>query len=188
MRKNREDYSEEELVAGCVRNDRYSQELFYRRFAPGMLRMCLRYTSDREEAMDIVNTGMLRVFQKIDTYAFKGSLEGWVRRLVFHALADHFRKGDRKVQFLSLEDRDRPDPAAALHNLYIEDIFQLVDKLPEASREVFWLYAVEGYSHAEIGERLGISEGTSKWHLSTARQKLRNLLEKQYFKRNNYAG
>ena len=96
--------TEKELVAGCIRNDRFAQEVLYRRFFASMIRMCMRYTQDREEAMEIVNMGMLRVFKKLHTFAFKGSLEGWIRRLVFHALSDHFRKKGKPVPFPSLEE------------------------------------------------------------------------------------
>ena len=92
--------SERDLVEGCVRNDRIFQERLYRRFFPTMMQMCMRYASDRDEAMLIVNNGFLRVFQKIDTFAFKGSLEGWIRRLVFHSLSDYFKKQPKNVHFL----------------------------------------------------------------------------------------
>ncbi|GJM33240.1 MAG: DNA-directed RNA polymerase sigma-70 factor [Saprospiraceae bacterium] len=183
----KEQYSEQELVKGCVNNDRYCQEIFYRKYFPAMLRMVLRYTQDREVAMEIANTGFLRVFQKLDTFSFKGSLEGWVRRLVFHALSDHFRRKKEPVYFLDIEERDAPTNSNALSKLYFEDILSLVDKLPAASKEVFWLYAVEGYTHVEIAEKVNISVGTSKWHLSNARKKLKTLLD-SYYNYKHYAG
>ncbi len=183
----KEQYSEQELVERCVANDRYGQELFYRKFFPAMLRMVMRYTQDRELAMEIVNTGFLRVFQKLDTFSFKGSLEGWVRRLIFHALSDHFRRKKEPVYFLDIEDRDAPVRSDALSKLYFEDILSLVEKLPPASKEVFWLYAVEGYTHVEIAERVNISVGTSKWHLANARKKLKQLLD-SYYNSKHYAG
>lgn len=182
-----EELSEKELVEGCVRNDRFAQELLYRKYFAAMIRMCMRYTQDRDEAMEIVNMGMLRVFKKLHTFAFKGSLEGWVRRLVFHALSDHFKKKDKPVHFLSIEDRDAPVPESALQNLYLEDILKLVDHLPDATREVFILYAIEGFTHVEIAERSNISVGTSKWHLAMARKQLKQLIHEHY-KSNNYAG
>ncbi len=175
-----EEYSERALVEGCAQNNRFYQEMLYRRYFPAMMRMCLRYTDDREVAMDIVNTGFLRVFQKIHTFAFAGSLEGWIRRLVFHSLSDHFKKKANTVHFLDIEDRDTPIKASAISHLYFEDIIKLVDMLPDATRQVFYLYAIEGYSHAEIGERMDMSEGTSKWHLSVARKKLKDLIQQLY--------
>lgn len=179
-------HTDEELVKGCVANDRYWQEQFYRRFFPAMMEMCLRRTDDRDEAMSIVNNGFLRVFKKIHLYSFKGSLEGWVRRLVWHSLADYFRDQQKYLHFLVFEDRDEPVQASPVSQLFAEDILKMVDALPPASAEVFRLYAIEGYSHAEIGEQLGISDGTSKWHLATARQKLKQMIRQQEIK--SYAG
>lgn len=182
-----EQYSEKELVEGCVNNNRFHQEMLYRQYFPTMMRMCLRYTDDRDIAMEIVNTGFLRVFQKIHTFAFTGSLEGWIRRLIFHSLSDYFKKSKNSIHFLDIEDRDAPIRANAISNLYFEDIIKLVDMLPDATREVFYLYAIEGYNHAEIGERMKMSEGTSKWHLSVARKKLKDLIQ-QLYNINYYAG
>ncbi|MEZ4940369.1 MAG: RNA polymerase sigma factor [Saprospiraceae bacterium] len=169
-------YTENELVEGCVRNDRRAQELFYRTFFPEMLRMVRRYTRDEDTALEIVNNGFLRVFKKLDTFAFKGSLEGWVRRLVYHSMADYFRSNARYLHFLVLEERDDVVPERSHDTFFEEDILKIVGQLPPVSREVFRLYAIEGYSHGEIAENLNMSEGTSKWHLSTARQKLRQQL------------
>ncbi len=179
-------YTERELVEGCVRNDRYCQEYLYRQYFDSMMRMCMRYTQDKDLAMEIVNTGFLRVFKKLHTFQFKGSLEGWIRKLVFHSLSDHFKKKERKVFFLEMEDRDAPVSETALNKLYLEDILKLVDELPDATRDVFVLYAIDGYTHVEIGKMLGISEGTSKWHLSTARKKLKRLIG-QFYNKKNYA-
>ncbi len=171
-------HTEEELVKGCLDNDRSVQEQLYRRFLPAMMQMCLRYTSDRDEALTIVNDGFLRVFKKIHLYGFKGSLEGWIRKVVWHSLSDYYRKKSRSLQVMMLEERDAPTVASGTSILYAEDIMKLVELLPPATKEVFRLYAIEGFSHAEIGGQLGISDGTSKWHLSVARQKLKELLEK----------
>ncbi|MBK8967443.1 MAG: RNA polymerase sigma factor [Lewinellaceae bacterium] len=141
-----------------------------------MLRMVRRYTRDEDTALEIVNNGFLRVFKKLDTFAFKGSLEGWVRRLVYHSMADYFRSNARYLHFLVLEERDDVVPERSHDTFFEEDILKIVGQLPPVSREVFRLYAIEGYSHGEIAENLNMSEGTSKWHLSTARQKLRQQL------------
>lgn len=169
-------YSEKELVEGCIQNDRYCQEMLYRKYFDSMFRMCMRYTKDADTAMEIINMGFLRVFKKLHTFSFAGSLEGWIRRLVFHSLSDYFRKKTLPVHFLDLEDRDAPINQNALDNLYLEDILKLVEKLPEATRRVFQLYAIEGYTHVEIAEMNNISVGTSKWHLATARKKMKQLI------------
>lgn len=175
----KKNYTDEELVEGCARNDRRAQEALYRRFFPEMMRMCRRYTRDENIAVEILNNGFLRVYKKIHTFSFKGSLEGWVRRLVYHSMADYFRDNARYLNFLVFEDRDEAVPERGHEVFYEEDILKAVRTLPPVSQEVFRLYAIEGYSHAEIADSLEISEGTSKWHLSTARQKLRDLLTRQ---------
>lgn len=179
-------FTDQELAKGCVANDRQWQERLYRRYFQSMMAMCMRRTDDREEAMTIVNNGFLRVFKKIHLYSGKGSLEGWIRRLVWHSLADHFRSQSRSVHFLVFEERDEPVNSSPASGLYFEDLLKMVKMLPNATQEVFRLYAIEGYSHKEIGEQLGISDGTSKWHLATARQKLKKLIDQHELK--NYAG
>ncbi len=177
----RKHYTESELIAGCVRNDRRAQEALYRRFFPQMFRLCLRHTSDEETAISVVNQGFLRVFQKIHTFAFQGSLEGWIRRLVYHSLADHFRRYHRYHRFILLEEHDTAAPLqadAALDEAYL---IRLIEGLPSTAQTVFRLYAIEGYTHAEIAQQLGIGEGTSKWYLFIARQHLRKRLVKENF-------
>ena len=166
-------------MEGCLRNDRQIQEQLYRTYFGSMIAMCMRHTSDREEAMTIVNNGFLRVFKKIDKYSFQGSFEGWIRRIVYHSVSDYFRNTSNTLRFLEIDDRDKPMNSNALDNLYLEDLMYMVDDLPPATKEVFRLYAIEGYTHVEIAKLLEISEGTSKWHLSEARKKLKILIEKQ---------
>ncbi len=170
--------SERELIEGCIANDRRCQEALYRKFFPAMLRMCMRYTCDREEALTIINDGFLRAFKKMYTFGFKGSLEGWIRRLVFHSLSDHFRRKHKQLHFLQLEDWDRPQRGDALMRLYVEDLMQLIQQVPPTSRKVFQMFAVEGMTHKQIAHQLGISEGTSKWHLAEARRLIRQFLLK----------
>jgi len=179
-------YNEREVVEGCVRNERKAQELLYRKHFDTMMRMCMRYTHDKDKAMEIVNIGFLKVFQKLHTFQFKGSLEGWIRRLVFHCLSDHYRKNSKYLQFMVFEERDQSSIEKAHSNLYAEDILKMVDTLPPATQEVFRLYAIEGFTHVEISKNTGISVGTSKWHLSNARKILKKLIDQNNLRQ--YAG
>jgi len=169
-------YTDSELIAGCVRNDRIFQEALYRQYFAKMMQMCRRYTSDEEVSMTICNDGFLKVFKKIDTFASKGSFEGWIRRIVYHAISDHFRKDSKYIQFMVFEDFEKATAPEVVPGLYFEDLIKLVGQLPEKTEQVFRLYAIEGFNHREIGEALQMSENTSKWHLSNARQKLQKLL------------
>lgn len=174
-------------MAACLRKDRRAQEALYRRFAPAALVICRRYAADRDEAMALLNGGMFKVFQKLNTFRWEGSLEGWVKRLVFHAAIDQFR-GTRQRPTMEIVDWDKPTEASATHSLYAEDLCRMIELLPETSKEVFWLFAVEGYNHAEIAQRMEFSEGNSRWHLNKARQILRKKLQAPPFKSNRYAG
>lgn len=176
---DKNNFSEEELVKGCAANMRLYQEALYRRYFHVMIGMCRRYTQDDEVAITICNDGFLKVFKKIDSFAFKGSLEGWIRRIVYHTLSDYFRKNAKYLQFMVFEDHDTETNPEVIPGLYLEDLMRLIEQLPETSEKVFRLYAIEGYNHREIGERLEMSENTSKWHLSNARKKLQHLLKTQ---------
>ncbi len=137
--------------------------------------------------MALLNGGMMKVFQKLDTYRWEGSLEGWVKRLVFHSAIDQFRSTKQRPT-MEIVDWDQPTEAQAMQSLYAEDLCKLIEMLPEKSKEVFWLFAVEGYSHAEIAQRMGFAEGNSRWHLNKARQILKDKLQSSVFKNNRYAG
>jgi len=175
------------LVKACLAGDRRAQEAFYRRFAPVALVICRRYAPGRDEAMELLNVGMMKVFGKLDKFRWEGSLEGWIKRLVFRSTIDQFRA--RKQQpTMEITDWDGPADASVTQSLYAEDLCRIIDLLPEMSKEVFWLFAVEGYNHAEIAAQLGFSVGNSRWHLNKARQLLREKLQSPNFKSNRYAG
>lgn len=186
MTVNKKTYTEEEIVRGCAGNERRFQEVLYRRYFDTMLRMVRRYTTEEDRCVEILNDGFLKVFRKIHTFRFEGSLEGWIRRIVYHSISDYFRKESAYLRFIVLEDGEQDDNRSALDELFYDDLLQVVEMLPDRSRDVFTLYAIEGYSHREIGERLSMSEGTSKWHLSNARKQLKVLLANKL--KNHYAG
>ncbi len=167
------------LIDGCKANDRKCQEELYRLFFDKMLSMCRRYTQDEDQQISIINDGFLKVFKKIDQYKFEGSFEGWVRRLVFTSLSDYFRKENKYLKFMIFEKEDTPIAALPEESLYFQDIIELVNLLPNKTKQVFHMYAIEGYTHKDIGVEMQISEGTSKWHLFEARKKLQQLLSER---------
>jgi len=176
-------YTEEEIIRGCIANDRRCQEFLYRAHFHVMMSMVRRFTSDEETALDIINSGFLRVFKKIEKYSGKGSFQGWIRRIVYHSISDHFRKEANYLRFIVLDEVEKPSQSGPLEQLYYEDLIDLVNALPRKSGEVFRLYAIEGYAHKEIADMLEISEGTSKWYLSKAREQLREQILNQSNKR-----
>ncbi len=186
MSKGRKVYCEKDIIRGCIANERQFQELLYREHFNVMLAMVHRFTRDEEKALDILNSGFLKVFKKIESYSGTGSFQGWIRRIVYHSISDHFKKESKYMHFIVLEDAEKPSAKNALDNLYYDDLLEFVNSLPQRSGEVFRLFAIEGYSHKEIGERLEISSGTSKWHLSQAREQLRSLISQHM--NQQYAG
>jgi RNA polymerase sigma-70 factor (ECF subfamily) len=137
----------------------------------------MKYTRDEDRALLILNDGFLKVFQKLGTFRHEGSLEGWIRRLVYHTLADFYKKEKSYIRFIQFDVPDHLEvEASPSDNLEFQDLIGLLDKIPGRSAEVFRLFAIEGYSHEEISTKMNISTGTSKWHLSNAREKLRTLL------------
>ena len=169
--------TEEQMLVGCIKNNATAQEELYHRFSPRMLGVCYRFAKNREDAEDMLQEGFIKVFTQLHQYRNEGALEGWIRRLVYHSMADYFRENARYLNFLVLDEHtEKHVPATGADSCYEADILDAVKTLPPASGEVFRLYAIEGFSHAEIAQSLQISEGTSKWHLSTARQKLREIL------------
>ena len=170
-------YDEAEVIQGCARNDRKYQEVLYRHHFPTMLRMVHRFTRDEDKALQILNDGFLKVFRKIEKYSGEGSFQGWVRKIVYRSISDHFRKEQSYLKFIVLEDAERSASQTPLDDLYYEDLLNIVEMLPDKSREVFKFYAIEGYSHKEIADMIGFSEGTSKWHLSKARERLKDLIK-----------
>lgn len=163
-----------ELVAGCRQQHRLAQCYLYQRYYGKMLGICMRYTSAREEAEDVLNRAFLKIFQHIGDYEEQGSLSSWMATLTLRTAIDYVRSRVKYRQVLDFDsDHDLPFDADALENLYAEDLYRLIQQLPKASRAVFSLYVVEGYTHPEIAEMLDINVNTSKWHLAEAKKQLR---------------
>ena len=139
--------------------------------------MIKRYTFIEDDIVSIYNDGMLRVFTQLDTYSEKGNFEGWVRKIVLNSLSNYFRKNDQKIKMFEIKDYDHKTSSYILDNLYYNDLLKLMKILPERSSEIFRMYVLDGYTHKEISVKLGISEGTSKWHVFKAREKLAAKIE-----------
>ena len=183
-------YTIDDLVKRCKANERKAQELLYTRFASKMLGVCMRYAADRMEAEDMLQNGFIRVFKKIQDYRGDGSFEGWVRRIMVHSSIEYYRKHHKMLSVADLEDTGKEPSvnAVAVANLDANDLMVLIQRLSPGYRMVFNLYAVEGYSHKEIGEIMGISEGASKSQLSRARGILKEQITQSNGKRYEHAG
>lgn len=149
----------------------------YRFFFPKILPFIKSFTEDEDEIISIFNDGMLKVFSKIDTYAGTGDFESWVFIILRNKLYNFYRLNSQKAEILELEESQIVQNPGILRKMYYDDIIKLLKSLPEQSSKVFRMYILEGYSHKEIAEILGISIGTSKWHVFNAREKLSSLIE-----------
>ncbi len=158
--------------------DRAFQTRLYNLFAPKMMGVCLRYARSREEAEEILQEGFLRVFSYINTFKGAGSFEGWIRKIMVNAALFRYRNKSslQPVIRLNTAGYDAIDNTDISSNLDAKELLNLVQTLPAGYRIVFNLYVFEGYKHREIGEALGISEGTSKSNLSDARAFLQKRL------------
>ncbi len=169
--------SDSDLIRGCMQSDRRMQEELYRRFSPRMYAVCLRYAGNAEEAEDILQEGFIKVFKKLDSFRNEGSFEGWIRRIFVNTAIEHFR---RKKYLLPVTEKEENTIEgkyiSVLDELGAKDIMALVQELSPGYRTVFNMYVVEGYTHKEIADQLGISEGTSKSQLSRAKVILQDMV------------
>lgn len=161
-----------------MEGDRRMQEELYRRFSPRMYAVCLRYAGNAEEAEDILQEGFIKVFKKLGSFRGEGSFEGWVRRIFVNTAIEHFRR-KRYLQPVTEKEENTIEgkSLSALDGLAEKDILALVQQLSPGYRTVFNMYVVEGYTHKEIGDMLGISEGTSKSQLSRAKVILQDMVK-----------
>ncbi len=169
----------EELINGCIQNERAAQEKLYKLFYSRMMGVVKRYIDHDEEAEEVLNNGFLRAFLKIGQYTFQGSFEGWLRKIVFHAVADYVKQYIKYNEKIVLIEKDEYIHKDYADKLYYNELLEMVQALPYSTRTVFNMFVMEGYSHREIGKVLGISEGTSKWHLSEGRRMLKERIERQ---------
>lgn len=171
----------EEIVKGCVAGKRLAQNLFYKHFASKMYGVCLRYAKDTTEAEDILQDGFIKVFQHIGSFKNEGSIEGWVRRIMINTALERFRKKNPLYPVSEIFEVAKNLKYEEIESqISAQELMGLVQKLSPGYRTVFNLYAIEGYSHKEISEQLGISEGTSKSQLARARAVLQEEVEKLY--------
>lgn len=168
---------EKGLIAACKKQDRKAQRALYEQYSPKMLAICVRYIRERSEAESVMVSGFMRIFDKLNMYEGKGSFEGWMCKIMVNESLGYLRKHKSMYLEVDIEQAERtPNYEKLDESLHAGDIMKLINALPVGYRTVFNLYAIEGYSHKEIGEMLDISENTSKSQLSRARAMLQKQL------------
>ena len=170
-----------QLIESCIKGDRASQKVLYDRLAARMFPVCMRYVGDREQAEDVLQDGFVTLFTRLDTYKGEGSFEGWARKIFVTTALMNLRKKDALKMSDDLEAARslKAETSSQIQNLGYKELMNMIMELPAGFRTVFNLYAIEGYSHKEIGEMLGISETTSRTQLSRARISLQNKIKER---------
>jgi RNA polymerase sigma-70 factor (ECF subfamily) len=168
-------------IEACKKDDRIAIKRFYETCSGWMLGVARRYIYDRTEAMGVVNHSLLTALENLKTFdeSRNEKIESWLKTILIRKLIDYQRKEKKyseTEETTVLEFSHGNTTNKALNELRQQDLMEMIRKLPDRSRTVFNLYAIEGYAHKEIGGMLKISDGTSKWFLSDARMKLRKML------------
>ncbi|AWW32388.1 RNA polymerase subunit sigma-70 [Echinicola strongylocentroti] len=173
------------LITGLCENNTKSQELLYRQFYSYGMSVCLRYTSSREEAVEVLHDSFMKVFTKIHQYDQNQAFKSWFRRILINTAINHYKRENKhcnKTETLGSAIQVKGNEGDAVAQLNYQEMIQVIQQLSPVYRTVFNLFVIEGYGHDEIAEKLGISEGTSKSNLFRARAKLRELLTRNHEK------
>ena len=179
---------DEGLIEGCKRQDRQAQKRLYEQYSSKFYTLCCRYIKDKMEAEDVLITAFTKILDKIDQYTGEGNFEGWMRRVMVNESLSYLRKNKNMYLETTIEAANyEPDYDKLESKLEADDLLKMIDTLPSGYKIVFNMYAIDGYSHKEIADQLGITESTSKSQLSRARTALQkslmeaeqNLIQKQ---------
>ena len=172
------DNFDSKLIESCRKGDRAAQKVLYDRLAPHMFSLCIRYVGDRDLAQDMLQEGFITLFTRLDSYKGEGSFEGWARKIFVTTALMELRRKDALKMSEDLEALRgmKAETSSQLQNIGYKDLMKLITQLPPGFRTVFNMFAIEGYTHKEIAEELGITETTSRTQLSRARIWLQNKL------------
>ncbi|GHM98952.1 DNA-directed RNA polymerase sigma-70 factor [Cytophagales bacterium WSM2-2] len=170
--------SETDLVSRCAKGERTAQQALYDRYCRKMMAVCLRYAKNVPEAEDILQEGFLKVFNSIKSFRSESSLSTWMTRIIINTALNHQRQKLYMMPMVDVADAGlQEDEKISLADFHLSELISLIQSLPDGCRVVFNLFAIEGYGHKEIGEMLGVSEGTSKSQYNRAKNLLRSKLE-----------
>jgi RNA polymerase sigma-70 factor (ECF subfamily) len=170
------------IVKACLKGESRAQAQLYEMYAGRLFALCLRYANNEDEAKDILQEGFIKIFDKLQQYKNKGSLEGWMRKIIVNTALEKIRRENRfvLVEDETMIENEQYKYEHVLEELGEKELLEMIQELSVQYRMVFNLYAIEGYSHKEISKKLNISEGTSKSNLSRARELLKSKIEARY--------
>lgn len=181
--------TESDIIKGCLNGQRKAQQHLYESYSKKFLAICLRYIKDKDLAEDTMIEGFMKIFEKLPQFESKGSFEGWMRRIMVTQSLLTLRNNRNLNMEVHVETvLEISDSSYELNHLEANDLIDLIQELPVGYRTVFNLYAIEGYSHAEIGDLLGITESTSKSQLNRARNVLKQKIAEQQSKERRING
>ena len=171
------------IINGCRNNDRQSQQELYRNFYSYAMSICIRYTGNEADAVEVVNDGFMKVFANIGKFELDKPFKPWLRRILVNTCLDHIKKNAKHNHMADIEEAHvhQSTEEAPDHNLSYEEILAKVGQLSPAYRAVFNLYVIDGYKHREIAEQLGITVSTSKANLTRAKVALRAMLDREVY-------
>lgn len=171
--------SEPELIEGCRKGDRACQKALYELFCRKMMVVCIRYSKSTQEAEDILQEGFVKVFQGIKDFRQESKLSTWITRIMVNTALNFQRKKLYLFPMVDVEEIDLPEEELSISGIHFTELVEMIQSLPQGCQVVFNLFAIEGYSHKEIAEMLGISEGTSKSQYARAKALLQSKLLKE---------
>jgi RNA polymerase sigma-70 factor (ECF subfamily) len=167
----------DQLILDCKNNDAKAQEQIYRLFAPKFFGVCLKYSTNYAEAEDNLQDGFIIIFKKIEQFQFKGSFEGWAKRIMINNALQKYRTQVRFLEIVNDNIIEDEIPDIDNEDVSLDYLMQIIQELPDRYRMVFNLYVLDGYSHKEIAEMLGITTGTTKSNLARARMILKEKID-----------
>ncbi len=172
-----------DLLTACIRSERKAEYELYKMTYGYLMSICFRYTNSREEAEEMLNIGFLKILRNLEKYKLEIPFKLWIRRIMINILIDEFRRNKKHKETIEYVDGyyetgETCDENAVISKMNVDEIHELIMKLPAMSQKVFNLYIIDGYSHKEIADLLKMSEGTSKWHLNQSRNRLKEMLTK----------
>ncbi len=173
----------QELIESCIKRNNRAEYQLYKLTYSYLMSICIRYTRNENRAKEVLNIGFLRILSNLDKYKSEMPFKAWIRKIMINTLINEYKK--EKVHHAHIayienyyDSSNYAEINEAITRINSEEIYAFIAQLPSATKQVFNLYFIDGFKHKEIAEMLEISEGTSKWHLNSAKEKLKELLKK----------